>query len=216
MNQLEKHGICDMCEKDVYRPWTDHHGRKLCCDCVIIAVQEPMVHECPKCGRVDDTGLADELAAGRIRCGYCGKTFDVKRPPIIDELRALERQVGCEVGIQPGLSFRIVGKYEDGRQVLKWLHDHGAQLQRVGPYTDANIQPRVDPTRFLFYGFLADPPEDVIALVGKCRERGLIPDDLIRAADQIGSLTADNAIARLIQELLMESAAHLSETYTNA
>jgi len=120
MNQLKKHhGICDMCEKDVYRPWTDHYGRKLCCDCVIIAAEE---------------------------------FVDV---PIIDELRALEQQVGCEVGIQPGIWFRIVGKHEDGQQVLKWLHDHAAQLQRVGPYTDADIHPRIDPTRFLFYGFIA-------------------------------------------------------------
>ena len=124
MNQLKKHhGICDMCEKDVYRPWTDHHGRKLCCDCVVIEAREP--------------------------------TFDIKRPPIIDELRAFEHRIGCEVGIQNGISFRIVGKYEDGPEVLRWLHDHGAQLQRVGPYTDAEMHPTIDPTRFLFYGFLA-------------------------------------------------------------
>lgn len=60
-----------------------------------------------------------------------------------------------------GISFSVVGDAEDRRKVIGKLLEAGANLTHSGPYTDAEISPDVDASRFLFCGFLPkqDDPE---------------------------------------------------------
>lgn len=45
---------------------------------------------------------------------------------------------------------RFVGPMSEGQAVLKALHDDGWRTVRSGPYTDKQMHPRVDDSRFLF------------------------------------------------------------------
>lgn len=45
---------------------------------------------------------------------------------------------------------QIVGKKDEYDNCLQWLQDNGYSIVRSGPYTDSQMYPKVDATRFLF------------------------------------------------------------------
>lgn len=45
---------------------------------------------------------------------------------------------------------RVVGPHEDSAKAFAWLAEQGFHVVRSGPYTDREMDPRVDVTRFLF------------------------------------------------------------------
>ncbi|MDQ3918735.1 MAG: hypothetical protein M3348_09685 [Acidobacteriota bacterium] len=65
-------------------------------------------------------------------------------------LDAVAGQRGWQLETSKLEEVRIVGPFADGSECLQWLYDNGFSVQRSGPYTDRDMHPDVDITRFLF------------------------------------------------------------------
>lgn len=57
---------------------------------------------------------------------------------------------GADVRRQCVERLTIVGKEQDSRRVMKWLAERGFRIIQSGPYTDREMHPNVDLTRFKF------------------------------------------------------------------
>lgn len=58
--------------------------------------------------------------------------------------------VGADVRRECIERLTVVGKMDDSRRVMEWLHSRGFRLVRSGPYTDREMHPMVDVKRFKF------------------------------------------------------------------
>ena len=72
----------------------------------------------------------------------------------MSKLDDLLKDFDLEGDQESGISFRIQGSNDIGKEVLNTLHGANARMSRVGPYTDSTMHPKVDVSRFLFTGFL--------------------------------------------------------------
>lgn len=44
----------------------------------------------------------------------------------------------------------LIGPMKDGQRALEWLHEQGYRTIRSGPYTNKEMHPKYDISRFLF------------------------------------------------------------------
>lgn len=44
----------------------------------------------------------------------------------------------------------LIGRQVDAKEAMEWLHDEEFTISQCGPYSDAEMWPKVDPDRFKF------------------------------------------------------------------
>lgn len=84
-----------------------------------------------------------------VKIGHCPKCGVVVEVDFQSDSGSLLLK-GCEVESEQMEKVTVVGPMELSREVMKKMHDSGFRIMRSGPYTDLDMHPKCDMTRFLF------------------------------------------------------------------